>query len=173
VSVLRVDRHRPRSPERARTLSVDALLQRLRAALREVRLSGSPFDLRPRVARGRDGGYRRSRGGDGDYFDWERVADRTERFVGFGGDAEGLALSSADPNRFSLPSDGPVTVDEGTCVSTLSRADPIDVSFDDYAAGEVEPVTPETDAAVQVGVSGAGEDTVREVVVTDVRVRRA
>lgn len=103
--------------------------------------------------------------GNGDYFAWERIDGNTEKNAGLGGDAEGIA--------FGFPSDGQLVIDDGTGMTHISASLISSVTFGDYTAGDVGAVATDTDTALQVSVMGGGDDTVEEVIVTDIHVERS
>lgn len=104
-------------------------------------------------------------GGDGDYFEWTPLEGNSERFVGFGNDAEGLVLP------LSFPSDESFTIDQETGMFPLTS--PENETFGDYTTGEGENITTDTEAAIQVSVLGAGAGTVEEAIVEGVTVERS
>lgn len=103
--------------------------------------------------------------GDGDYFAWEPIKGNSERFVGFGEDAEALIL----PLSFS--SDERFTIGDDTGVNPISPNDPSNNTFGEYTSGEG--IDTDTEAAIQVSVLGAGPGTVEEAVVEGVSVERS
>jgi len=98
--------------------------------------------------------------GNADFFEWE-ATNGIDRWVGFGGDAEGLLASAAS---------GEVTID-GDTTFTVAPAE-TQATLAELQDGAVEGIAGETAAALYVGVvnGGAGTD---EVVVEDVRVQRS
>lgn len=106
--------------------------------------------------------------GNGEFFEWEQILEvdhlvrGTERWTGFGGDVEGVA--------FGLPTDGQATVDDET---ELTHFPPDEsVTFGDFKAG-TGGIETTTDAALQVGVWGAGAGTVEEALIKAVTVERS
>lgn len=101
--------------------------------------------------------------GDGDYFVWERIKGNSERFVGFGDDAEALVLP------LSFPANESFTIDNKT--ATLPLTDPRNYTFGAYTDGSE--IDTDTEAGIQVSVLGAGEGTVEEAIVEEVSVKRS
>lgn len=101
--------------------------------------------------------------GDGDYFAWEPLKGNSERFVGFGDDAEALVL----PLSFSA--DESFTIEDGTAMFPLT--DPQNATFGDYTDGMG--IDPATQAGIQVSVLGGGEEATEEAIVKGVSVQRS
>jgi hypothetical protein len=101
--------------------------------------------------------------GDGDYFAWDPLDGNSERFVGFGDDAEALVL----PLSFS--SDVPFTIAAGTPMAPLTE--PKNATFGDYTDGMG--IDPATQAGIQVSVLGGGEEATEEAIVKGVSVQRS
>ncbi|WP_135851099.1 hypothetical protein [Halorussus salinus] len=101
-----------------------------------------------------------NRDGNADFFEWE-TTNGIDRWVGFGGDAEGLLASAAS---------GEVTID-GDTMFTVVPAE-TQATLAELQDGAVEGIAGETTAALYVGVANGGEGT-DEVVVEDVRVQRS
>lgn len=97
---------------------------------------------------------------NGEFFEWE-AADDMERFVGLGGDEEGLATYGAS---------GEVLVDGDTAFALVGAE--TEATIAELQAGSVDGISGETAAALYVGVINDGEGT-DEVVVEEMTVLRS